>query len=203
MTNVEKAGDRQMNRPTSAQYATMCVVGLVEEQHMREQTIALVGLSGAGKSTVGVALAERLGWPLVDTDALIAADAGCSIAEIFAAEGEAAFREREAAALAAALAGPPCILATGGGIVLRAENREQLRSQAVVVWLDAPDSTILARLAAHAERRPLLADDPAARLAALRHARAALYADVARFTIDTGKLHPEAVAALIMSKIRT
>lgn len=170
---------------------------------MPEQMIALVGLSGVGKSTVGVALAQRLGWPLADTDALIVATAGRSVAAIFAEAGEAAFREYEAAALAAALAGPACVLATGGGIVLRPANRDLLRTQAIVVWLDAPDTVILARLAAHAERRPLLEADPAGRLTALRHARAALYAEVARFTIDTSTQSPDAVAEQILSKIST
>ncbi len=170
---------------------------------MPEQMIALVGLSGAGKSTVGLALAERLGWPLADTDALVVAAAGCSIAALFAAEGEAAFRDRETAALTAVLAGPPCVLATGGGVVVRQANRELLSSRAFVVWLDAPDVLILDRLAAHAERRPLLEADPAARLAALRQARTALYASLAQLTIDTSRFSPQAVVAQILSKIRT
>jgi len=170
---------------------------------VREQTIALVGLSGVGKSTVGALLAERLGRPLADTDALIVAEAGRSIAEIFATEGETAFREREAAALVAALAGPPGVLATGGGIVLRPANRAVLRAHAYVVWLDAPDAAILARIAAHAERRPLLEADPAARLAALRQARAALYAEVAHLSITTDSLSPAGVVERILSEIRT
>lgn len=181
----------------------MKAISLVEERSVHEQTIALVGLSGAGKSTVGALLAERLGRPLADTDALIMAEAGRSIADIFAVEGEAAFREREAAVLAAALAGPPGVLATGGGIVLRPSNREALRTYAFVVWLDAPDDAILARLAAHAERRPLLEADPAARLAALRQARTALYAEVAHLTITTDALTPTGVVARILSEIRT
>jgi shikimate kinase len=174
-----------------------------EDTNVPERTIALVGLSGAGKSTVGVALAHRLGRPLVDIDALVVAAAGRSIADLFAAEGEAAFREREAAALAAALAGPACVLATGGGIVLRPANRALLTTQAFVVWLDAPDTVILDRLAAHAERRPLLEADPAARLAALRRDRSALYAAVAQLTIDTTALSPQAVVERIIGEMRT
>jgi shikimate kinase len=176
---------------------------LGKDHSVSEQTIALVGLSGAGKSTVGLALADQLGRPLADTDALVASATGRSIAELFAAEGEAAFREREALALAVALAGPPCVLATGGGIVLRPSNRELLHAHAFVVWLDAPDAVILARLAEHAERRPLLEADPAARLAALRQERTRLYADVAHLIIDTSTLSPAAVVERIVGILRT
>src|SRR6185436_11997115 len=103
--------------------------------------------------------------------------AGRSVARVFAEEGEARFRELEAAALGQALASCPGVVATGGGVVLRAENRDRLRERAYIVWLDAPTSALLARLRAHNEERPLLASaDPAARLEALRAARSALYA---------------------------
>jgi shikimate kinase len=149
------------------------------------RSIALVGLSGVGKSSVGRLLAKRLDWPLLDTDALIVQAAGSSIPQIFAAEGEARFRELEAAALRAALAYSPCVVATGAGIVLRQENRALLRQHAFVVWLDAPNETLVARLLAHDEARPLLQGDaPTARLEALRAARAALYAEVAHAHVD-------------------
>lgn len=163
------------------------------------QTIALVGLSGGGKSTIARLLAEHLGWPLRDTDKLVEQEAGCTIAALFAVEGEASFRERETAALAAALADPPAIVATGGGIVLREANRTLLR-QALVVWLDAPTGELLARLRSHDEERPLLAgDDPAARLETLRAARALLYHEVARLTIDTAGLTPAAIVEQILT----
>lgn len=158
------------------------------------RSIALIGLSGSGKSTVGRLLAERLGWPLRDTDALIAAAAGRSVPQIFAEEGEARFRDQEAAALRAALEGGPCVVATGGGIVLRAENRAQLRERAFVAWLDAPTEALAARLRAHDEARPLLAgDDLFARLEALRAARAALYVEVADARVETSGRAPEAI----------
>lgn len=150
------------------------------------QSIALVGLSGVGKSSVGRRLAARLCWPLLDTDALIAAAAGRTIAQIFADSGEPRFRDLESAALQSAFSVTPCIVSTGGGIVLRAENRALLRARAFVVWLDAPTETLVARLLAHHEARPLIGgDDPAARLEALRAARAGLYADVAHARIAT------------------
>jgi shikimate kinase len=150
------------------------------------RSIALIGLSGAGKSSVGRVLAAQLGRPLLDTDALIVQAAGCEIAQIFTEEGEARFRDRESAALCQALESPPAVIATGGGVVLRPENRALLRERALVAWLDAPTTELIARLRAHDEARPLLqGDDPAARLEALRAARAALYAEVADLRIST------------------
>ncbi|MFN8502788.1 shikimate kinase [Kouleothrix sp.] len=165
---------------------------------MSKQIIALVGLSGAGKSSVGRLLAERLGWPLLDTDALIAEAAGRGVPQIFAEDGEARFRDLEAAALRAALGRAPAIVATGGGIVLRAENRALLRERAFCVWLDAPVAALVARLRAHDEQRPLLEGDMAARLAALRAARAALYAEAADARIDTEARSAEEVAERVL-----
>jgi shikimate kinase len=154
---------------------------------INKQAIALVGLSGVGKSSVGRQLAERLGRPLIDTDALIVHSAGRTIPDIFAAEGEAHFRELEADALATALTGTPCVVATGAGIVLRAENRARLRERALVAWLDAPTEMLVTRLLAHDEARPLLqGNDPATRLEALRLARQVLYAEVADIRVAAG-----------------
>jgi len=163
------------------------------------QSIALVGLSGVGKSTAGRGLAERLLWPLHDTDALIAQSEGRTVAQIFAEAGEARFRDLESAALRLALSGSPCVVSTGGGIVLRPENRALLRERAFVVWLDAPTETLVARLLAHDEARPLIgAADPAARLEALRAARARVYAEVAHARVDTAGRGEEEICALVL-----
>jgi shikimate kinase len=164
-----------------------------------KQAIALVGLSGVGKSSVGRELAERLSRPLIDTDDLITHSAGRTIPEIFAAEGEARFRELEAQALNSALNSTPSIVATGAGIVLRPENRARLRERALVAWLDASTETLVGRLLAHDEARPLLQGaDPAARLEALRHARHAFYAEVADVRIETdGQTVAEIVEAIL------
>jgi shikimate kinase len=166
-----------------------------------KQVIALVGLSGVGKSSVGRQLAERLGCPLIDTDALITHSAGRTIPDIFAAEGEAHFRELESAALTTALAHMPSVVATGAGIVLRPENRARLRERALVAWLDAPIDALVARLLAHDEARPLLQGaDPAARLDALRQARGALYAEVADVRIATdGRTVADIAAAILQA----
>jgi shikimate kinase len=163
----------------------------------------LIGLSGAGKSSVGRALATRLGWPLRDTDAIVARDAGRSVPQVFAEEGEARFRDLEVAALDQALAEAPCVVATGGGIVLRAENRALLRRSAFVVWLDAPTDALVARLRAHDQARPLLAgDDPLARLAALRAVRAPLYGEVADLRVATAGRTIEQICEELLERIK-
>jgi shikimate kinase len=163
------------------------------------RSIALVGLSGVGKSSAGRRLAARLGWPLRDTDALIAQSEGRTIAQIFAEAGEARFRDLESAALQLALSISPCVVSTGGGIVLRAENRALLRERAFVVWLDAPTETLVARLLAHDEARPLIGGaDPAARLEALRAARAGLYAEVAHTRVDVVDREVEEIGARVL-----
>ncbi|HEX3604655.1 MAG TPA: 3-dehydroquinate synthase [Candidatus Dormibacteraeota bacterium] len=147
--------------------------------------VALVGLPGSGKSSVARALARRLGWRLADTDTLVEQSAGRTVAEVFAAEGEEGFRARELEALRAALAGEGrVVVACGGGLLTRPAARELLARSALLVWLDAEDSVLLRRLAGAADR-PLLRDDPAVRLAALREQRAALYA-AAPLRVDSG-----------------
>ena len=166
------------------------------------QMIALVGLSGVGKSSVGRRLAARLGWPLLDTDALIAETEGRTVAQIFADSGEPCFRDLESAALEHALAISPGVVSTGGGIVLRPQNRALLHARAFVVWLDAPTETLVARLRAHDEARPLIGgDDPAARLEALRVARAGLYAEVAHAHVHTADREFDQICAQVLQLV--
>lgn len=160
--------------------------------------IVLIGLSGSGKSTVGRHLAQRLSYPLYDTDAIIEAEAGKSASEIFAQEGETAFRQRESAVLARVLDAAPCIIATGGGIVTVPANRALIRERAFVVWLDATSNAIISRISNHRQPRPLLqGDNPRERLESMRQARAHLYRSIADLHMLTDGIHANSVAQRI------
>ncbi|HWE62615.1 MAG TPA: shikimate kinase [Chloroflexota bacterium] len=142
--------------------------------------IVLIGLSGSGKSTIGKELAGSLALPFRDTDRLIEARAGRTIAQIFAAEGEERFRALEAEVIAGACR-ERAVVATGGGAVLRERNRIAMREGNLVIWLDPPLTLLAQRLAAHqtGEVRPLLQGDLLARLEQLRGERCHLYAAAA------------------------
>ena len=152
--------------------------------------IVLIGFMGCGKSTVGRQLHQRLGYPLVDMDQVIEQRAGKSITEIFASDGEAAFRDLETALLKELNdpAAPRRIISTGGGIVVRAENRALIKHLGYVVWLHAPAAVILART--HNNRaRPLLdTADPAARIHELMAEREPFYQESAHLKLDTSGL---------------
>ncbi len=130
---------------------------------MAGQQIVLIGLSGVGKSTVGRALAERLGWPFLDTDDLITEAEGSTPAELIDRDGEPGFRKIEERVVADAAKRTPAVIATGGGAFLSASNRAALGQQGFICFLDATPSAIASRLRAGSsgERRPLLGDDPA------------------------------------------
>jgi shikimate kinase len=167
-----------------------------------QRSIALIGLSGTGKSTVARMLATRLGWFWIDIDAQIVQRASQSIAEIFGDAGEAYFRKLETEVLHESLLPPPAsprVIATGGGIVLQEENRTLLHAHSYTVWLDAPDHVLLERLQAHRETRPLLSvDDPSARLKALRAERHQLYHELADLVINTEGLESLQVAEQVI-----
>jgi len=142
-----------------------------------EKPIALVGLMGAGKSTVGRRLAARLGLPFADSDAEIEAEAGLTIAAIFERFGEAEFRARERAVVARLVAGGPAVIATGGGAFIDEGTRALILARCTAVWLDG-DAGTLARRVARQGGRPLLAgEDPAAALARLAETRGPYYAE--------------------------
>ncbi len=141
--------------------------------------IFLYGPPGAGKSTVGRRLAAALDLPFVDLDAEIEQAAGRTIAAVMAAEGEAAFRDLESAALARAAAGPASVVALGGGALLREANRRLAETSGQVVFLQAEETELVARLRAAPEERPLLAGDAARQMASLLERRREHYASFA------------------------
>jgi len=149
--------------------------------------VSLVGLPGCGKTTVGRQLARRLQLPFADSDHLIEVRLGCSIREFFESEGESRFREIESEVIGGLTQGPSCVLSTGGGAILRKENREFLRSAGQVVYLKSTPDELFRRLR-HDSTRPLLrVDDPLARMRELYVERDPLYREVASFVMETGR----------------
>lgn len=162
--------------------------------------VALIGLMGAGKTRVGRALAERLGWPFHDADRQVEEAAGTTVASLFADRGEAEFRRLEAETLQAlAAAAPPLVASLGGGVVERAQNRRVLERDFTVVWIRV-DPREAARRLAGASDRPLLAGgDPVRVLTDLAARRAPLYQRLADATVTTGVAStPEGVAGEIL-----
>jgi shikimate kinase len=141
------------------------------------RAIVLIGMMGAGKSTVGRRLAARLGLNFVDADVEIEAAAGMSIPDIFAAHGEQYFRDGEVRVIARLLDGAPCVLATGGGAWMRAETREQIRAKGISVWLKAEPDVLLRRVKRRSDRPLLQTADPAAIIDKLIAERYPLYAE--------------------------
>ena len=167
--------------------------------------IALIGFSGTGKTSVARALSQRLQWPVIDTDALIEQGTGRTIPEIFALDGEAAFRRLEREAVQQAAASGQAVIATGGGAFLDASNRRALAEKGFVVALEARISTILARLGegrgSDAASRPLLAGpDPRQRIASLKARRAPFYA-LADATVHSDDLLVNAVVDAVLAAV--
>jgi shikimate kinase len=151
-----------------------------------ERTIALVGMMGVGKSTVGRKLAESLSAPFVDSDEEIEKAAGLSVQEIFALHGEPEFRRGERRVIERLLNGPPIVLATGGGAYMDAATRTMMKEKATTVWLRA-DLDLIWKRVNRRDTRPLLKrENPRQVLADLLAARAPLYAE-ADLTVESGE----------------
>lgn len=161
------------------------------------RTVALVGLMGAGKTTVGRRLARTLGLPFKDADAEIEIAAGRSVADIFAERGEPEFRRGERRVIERLLDGPPVVLATGGGAFMNTETRALIRGKALSVWLRA-DLDVLVRRVRKRDTRPLLRGrDPHEVLERLMAERDPVYAE-ADLIVDTNESpHDAAVAAIL------
>jgi len=146
--------------------------------------VLLVGMMGAGKTTVGRALGQRFGWPYLDSDEEVRRRTGRTVPQLFAERGEAAFRAEESAVLADACASThPVVVSVAGGAVLDPANRQLLARSGLVVWLRASLATLRQRVG-DGRTRPLLGDDPGAALARLYPERARLYEELAALVVD-------------------
>ncbi|MCB2004784.1 MAG: shikimate kinase [Burkholderiaceae bacterium] len=163
---------------------------------------SLVGLPGSGKSTVGRHLARRLQLPFVDSDQVIEARLGYSIRQYFEQEGEARFRDLEAQVIDELTRDPRRgVLSTGGGSVLRPENRRHLHDRGRVIYLKSSPEELFRRLR-HDRNRPLLqVEDPLSRLRELFEIRDPLYRETAHFTIETGRPSVAMLVNMIVMQI--
>lgn len=163
--------------------------------------IALVGLPGSGKSTIGRQLAARLNLQFFDSDSVIERQLSCSIREFFEREGELAFRDIEQTVIYDLTLKSNCVISTGGGVVLRPANRDMLRARCRTVYLHSPPQEVFRRLR-HDRSRPLLqVADPLARLEGLYVARDPLYREAARFVVETGRPSISTVVNTIVLQI--
>lgn len=168
--------------------------------------LLLVGMMGAGKSTVARLVAARLDRPCVDTDREVERLAGAPVTAIFSTRGETEFRAQESRVLVAVLsADVPAVVSVGGGAILDPAQRVALRGGGTVVWLRARPETLVRRVGRNADR-PLLATDPegpAAALTRIEAERRALYEEVAAVVIDVDELSPAAVADRVVAATQT
>jgi shikimate kinase len=164
---------------------------------VHDRTIALVGLMGVGKSTVGRRLAKRMGLPFADGDIEIEAAAAMTVSEIFAQLGESEFRAGEARVLKRLLHAPRMVLATGGGAVLNPETRAELKARAVTVWMRADLETVASRVQRRDTRPLLRGRDPLEALKAMAEVRYPFYA-CADVVVDVASgAHAEAVEGIV------
>lgn len=165
------------------------------------RSIVLIGMMGAGKSSVGRLLQRRTGLTCFDTDELVAAEFGLSIPEIFAKHGEERFRDAETEVLRKLSLPQPIIIVTGGGIVRRSENVDLLKQLGTVVALTANEETLFERASRRGERPLLQTENPRAKFSELLRTRAPLYTTAADFEIDTSSRTHDDIADEILDKI--
>ena len=153
--------------------------------------LVLIGFMGVGKTSVGKRLAERLGCPLIETDALIEEAFSMTITEIFKRYGEVSFRKKEKTVVKRISKLRRCVIATGGGVVLDRENIDRLKAHGLLIHLSLSPRTIYRRIGYQAIRPLLQTDNPWKTLEALFHAREALYRAYSHFTVDRNGLNVE------------
>lgn len=198
MTNMRQLGRQSPERSLKLHQAAIKWVEAIRSC-LGERSVVLVGLMGAGKSTIGRRLAGRLDLPFLDADAEIESAAGMTIPEIFATHGEAYFREGEKRVIARILQEGPLVLATGGGAYMNEETRRSIAASGVSIWLKADVDVLLERVSKR-RNRPLLQNvDPRVTLERLMQERYPVYA-LADITIQSRDApHDRVVAAVIRS----
>jgi shikimate kinase len=162
------------------------------------RSVVLVGMMGAGKSSVGRRLATRLGIPFVDADSEIEKAAGMSISDIFATRGEPDFRAGEARVIARLLDGGPQVLATGGGAFMNPDTRAAIKAKGVSIWLNADFDVLMRRIKRRQDRPLLRTEDPAATLKQLIEARCPTY-QLADFTVQSREVPHEKIVDEIVT----
>ena len=166
------------------------------------ERVLLIGMMGAGKSTTGRLLADRLGWLYLDSDDEIERQTGRTVPQIWKEEGEPAFRREESRVLAEACESTqPTVISVAGGAVLDLENRALIRRSGLAVWLRADVSTLATRVGSGAGR-PLLEKGPAAAMAQLSAERAPVYAELADLVFDVDRMSPPQVVDAIVAAVR-
>jgi shikimate kinase len=174
-------------------------VGLLSA--LGKRSIVLVGMMGAGKSSVGRRLASRLGLPFTDADAEIETAAGMSITDIFQIHGEPAFRSGEARVIARLLDGGPQVLATGGGAFVNPHTRAAIGAQGISVWLRADFDVLMRRIKRRTDRPMLKTDDPPATLRRLMDERYPIYAE-ADVTVESREVPHNLIVEEILGGLR-
>lgn len=164
------------------------------------RSLVLIGMMGAGKSSIGRKLAAKLGLPFVDADAEIEQAAGMSIPDIFTKHGEPSFRIGEARVIARLLESGPQVLATGGGAFMNPETRTAIRAKAISVWLKAEYEVLLRRIKRRSDRPMLQTDDPAETLKQLLQQRNPIYAE-ADLTVHSRDVPHETIIAEILTAL--
>lgn len=163
--------------------------------------IVLIGMMGAGKTTVGSRLARALDRPFVDSDVQVEQRTARTVREIFETDGEPAYRVLEAEVLAEALASEePAVIAAAGGTILDPSNRERMRQCGTVVFLDAQPGDLVGRVGGQ-DHRPLLRDDPAGVLAEMERARRPLYESTAEHVVDVSSRGPDDIVQAILQLV--
>jgi shikimate kinase len=186
--------------PRMRHHQNTTTIDLAVAEALGDRSIVLVGMMGAGKSSIGRKLAQTLEVPFVDADTEIETAAGMTIPEIFASQGEPYFRAGETRVISRLLEGGPQVLATGGGAFMREETREAVRAKGISVWLKADYDVLARRIKRRSDRPMLKTDDPAATLKALIAERYPVYAE-ADITVVSRDVPHETIVSEILSAL--